>query len=107
MSQPRTHLTISKSAISDRSTENCSEASLTKTVTETARKSSRRRILPFKLRKGEEKVEEPESTSASKLEGQLLGLDDLIDDFGDDEYSESAEEVTQSGIDLDTVNEET
>ena len=101
MSQTRKPRTRSRRGSSEGDAENCSEALLPETVIEAARKSGRRRVVPFKLRNSEEYVSEPESLSSSELE-----LDDLIDDFGDDEleYSESAEEVTQPG--MDTVNEE-
>ena len=60
----------------------------------------------FKQGKDEETVERPESPQASEPEGQPLVLDDLIDDFGDEELedSESVEENTQ--LDIDTDNED-
>ena len=60
----------------------------------------------FRQRKCEENDEDPKSPSAAKPKGQPLVLDDLIDDFGDEELEdcESAGEVTLP--DEDTDNED-
>ena len=134
MSQPRKSHTRSRRASSEIDAEYCSEASLPETVIDAVRKSGRKRVQQdwSSLVKGrkdkvivvekkyennegsdsivqgkyEKRDDESGSSSASEPDGHLL--DDLIDDFGDEELedSDSAEEVTQPGMNIVNNNKE-
>jgi len=115
MSQPRKTRTRSRRASSERDTENSSEALLPdaeeaanklkrrKSVKEVNRVSTRVKIKPAKLREAERETNydssddsEPgnlkdDGSSVDETDGKPLVLDDLIDDFCDEELEDSGE----------------
>ena len=129
MSQPRGSRTRSRRSSSEKDTENIVENILPATVVEAVRKSSRGRILKEsskvagRMKARSELEAEKEKTDSSDSESrdgfkrrkniendndyaasmdQVLVLDDLIDDFGDElEDCESSEEVPQDDEDID------
>ena len=133
MSQPRATRTRSRRGSVEKESEQSLEEILPATVVEAVRKSSRGRILKEsskiagrmkartdtevaidktdssdndskdgKIKNAENKRVEPVSSK-----GQPLGLDDLIDDFGDEELEdcESAGETMQQDEDIDNGTE--
>ena len=129
MSQPRGSRTRSRRSSSEKDTENVVEDILPATVVEAVRKSSRGRILKEsskvdgRMKARSELEAEKEKTDSSDSESrdgfkrkknienandsaasmdQVLVLDDLIDDFGDElEDCESSGEVPQDDEDID------
>ena len=133
MSQVRGSRTPSRRASSENDTENVLEDILQATVVEAVRRSSRGRILKesskvagrmkardevekektdssdsdsregFERKKSLENANSTDFTAEVASKGQPLVLDDLIDDFGDEELDdcESSGEVPQEDEDID------